>query len=266
MTFIPKAQDLSKAYKIDIVISIVSQYLVSLAVPENFFGDSSAEPVKSAIDLLRSVACKSRLSSMSLASNRDLIGDNSPIAKKWTEATRNVLMVADSDGLKAAESALVEYILGQLRDTLGPATPWNGATEKDIRSVFTLAYTFFQTLHRQHDAYQVRMLRICCEDQRSLFQGETMDQTTASDHGLDGNFIEVSVFPGLYKMRDGPVEHVRASINAPALLDVGSNRLIDHCPSKGEGATEDDICRAARGPCIYVFVCSYWPRRVTFLL
>lgn len=56
VAFIPNGQDIAKASSIDIVISIISQHLVSLSDPHNCFGWSDDEPVKSAIYLAHTLA------------------------------------------------------------------------------------------------------------------------------------------------------------------------------------------------------------------
>ena len=61
-----------------------------------------------------------------------------------------------------------------------------------------------------------------------------MTEVMASQHDVAGRAIEISVFPGLYKIDDETTEYVRISSTPPRKL-IKTDCLIDYLVSEGGG-------------------------------
>lgn len=149
------------------------------------------------------------------------------------EDTRKLLVAMDANEVNQAQSAVVDEILGNLRDAVLPAVDWKTSTENDVRKILKSAFELFQRLLPQRDVYQVQMLLAYRNGQRFPYDSTLMDITHVSPAGSSGDTIEVSVFPGLYKTLESGEQHVR-SLKVKVCILFLTQSVSDYIPTEGD--------------------------------
>ena len=115
--------------------------------------------------------------------------------------------------MESAEDGLIRDVVHTTKGVIRDAMPgvWNEQVEKDIGCIFTSACELVRLLHRQQATFRVEMMSAIRDEQGVCINSDTIEEVLPSPTEVDGEIIEVSVFPGMYKVSDGAGKNVRCA-------------------------------------------------------
>jgi hypothetical protein len=224
--YVPVAPDLPPECKTNIIISIVSRHITQLARPWNYFG---LPPT-----LESSYVCVIELARKFCNRSPDLAGRTETIhaedsfsqeTKEWLVLTGKLLQADDASSFEEAQAKLVEKmtvnVSNILRPAIQPPSVWPKKVDKRLRKIFKTAFEFFRILHQQRASFEVRLIEASKDKRDTCFNALSMDDIVPGEEDVEGEHVEISVFPGLYKIANDDDTTVSTS---PSIFCSETNR------------------------------------------
>jgi hypothetical protein len=133
--------------------------------------------------------------------------------KQWLLATRALIGHVDPEALNEAQDRLIAKMVQDIEHSIGKAmnVKWSTTVEQELAKVFSMGLDLFRVLHRQQANFFIQMASAMKGEEQRRFNPETMqDVENVEDASLlRDRFVEISVFPLLYKKGDERGERVR---------------------------------------------------------
>ncbi|KAK5129420.1 hypothetical protein LTR08_003276 [Meristemomyces frigidus] len=166
-----------------IIISLLSNTLVTAFAPKYYFGISSNPAIAAAM----------LLASAKSSAATDVVA----VVKPWLEPTRRLLDRLDEMALQKADQSFIDKAVKHFHCLLVYALPmdWNVA-QVGLRKIFAAAFELFRLLHHSKAFFRLEVMSI-----DRGYQQNTMESVNSTEEEtvLAGRPLELSVFPAVYK-------------------------------------------------------------------
>lgn len=131
--------------------------------------------------------------------------------KSWLESTRRLIGLRDTGALSEAQDRLVRHMTQEVQHTIAKAMKinWTVDMEQQLATIFHNGLELLRTLQRQQASFHLRMAPAYDEDALRI-NPITMEDVHGADEDdtLKDRWIEISVFPLVYKLGDERGERV----------------------------------------------------------
>lgn len=123
--------------------------------------------------------------------------------KPWLEATRKLHDLRDPTILPRSQDKLIQFMIMEVQNSIARAMriEWTERLQGEMGKIFAAGLELLRLLHRQPALYFVQMVPACEESKPLHFDANAMEEVERLEdpHALAGRYIEISVFPLVYK-------------------------------------------------------------------
>ena len=192
------------------VITMVAWVMTNSFTPEYYFGSAKEQLINAAAMLASNLKgilvfqCVYRTVTKQRTVKPTLEG------KDWVIATRKMLHTTAYQALHHADRQLAQELHDDIKYALNRAMPveWTLEVHQELTNIFVEAREFYRLLYSQNAQFCILMQPAVINGVSQNFDANTMEVVNAFD---DDNVefdrpIELSVFPGIYKL--GVADHV----------------------------------------------------------